>query len=329
MKHKSDTLDTSRPAGGQTVGLPGATRAAALHDQLYRYAEDLQQMVERNGELEAHYETLRESSERLIESREELDELVRSSRDIHIVTGADGTILQSNPAGVALAPPNLLTGRKLDDWVLPSHREAFLSLQSGAIEGTESPGPGHEMHLRREGGEDSPLIVSDQALAVRKDAEVRYPHWILRAVTRLREAEFESQVSTVGFKHADEGVMITDIEGGILAVNPAFCRITGYSAEEVVGQTPRILSSGKQDAAFYAEFWHALRENGSWQGEIYNRRKNGEIYPEWLTVSAARAADGSILSYIGVFTDLSRLLRAEKRPTAHRRLNHPPMVLSV
>jgi diguanylate cyclase (GGDEF)-like protein/PAS domain S-box-containing protein len=169
------------------------------------------------------------------------------------------------------------------------------------------------MHLRREGGEDSPLIVSAQALAVRKDGEVRYLHWILRDMTHQRETEFETQISTMVFKHADEGVMITDIAGAILVVNPAFCRITGYSAEEVIGQTPRILSSGKQDAAFYAAFWQDLRENGSWQGEVYNRRKNGDVYPEWLTVSAARDADGGILSYIAVFTDLSRLLRAEKR----------------
>jgi diguanylate cyclase (GGDEF)-like protein/PAS domain S-box-containing protein len=313
MNHKSDALDTSRPAGGQTVRLPGSTRSAALHDQLYRYAEDLQQMVERNGEIETHYETLRESSERLIESREELDALVRSSRDIHIVTSADGTILQSNPAGAALAPLHRLTGRKLDDRVLPSHRETFLSLQSDAIEGIESSEPGREMHLRREGDDDAPLIVSAQALAVRKDGEVRYLHWILRDVTQQRETEFETQISTMVFKHADEGVMITDIGGVILVVNPAFCRITGYSADEVVGQTPHVLSSGKHDAAFYTEFWQALREKGSWQGEIFNRRKNGDIYPEWLTVSAARAADGSILSYIAVFTDLSRLLQAEKR----------------
>ena len=313
MKHKSDALDNAMPAGGQTVRLPGSARDAALHDQLYRYAEDLQQMVERNGELEVNYETLRESSEQLLESRKELDELVRSSRDIHIVTGPDGTILQSNPAGVALAPISLLTGRKLEDRVMPSHRETFLALQTGAIDGIESPGSGHEMHLRREVGGDSPLIVSAQVLAVRKDGEVRYLHWILRDVTHLRETEFETQISTMVFKHADEGVMITDIEGSILVVNPAFCRITGYSAEEVVGQTPRMLSSGKQDAAFYAAFWQALREKGSWQGELYNRKKNGEVYPEWLTVSAARATDGSILSYIAVFTDLSRLLQAEKR----------------
>jgi diguanylate cyclase (GGDEF)-like protein/PAS domain S-box-containing protein len=313
MNFVPDTPEKPPLAGGQTLRLSGADRHVALHDQLYRYAEDLQQLFERNGELEAHYAALRESSDRLIESRENLDELVRSSRDIHIFVGADGLILQSNPAGALLAPLNMMAGRKLDDWVLPSHREIFLALQSEAIGGIEPSGHVGEIHLHREAGDGSRLIFSAQALAVRKNGNVSYLHWILRDQTLFRETEFETQISTMVFKHSDEGVMITDIDGSILVVNPAFCRITGYSAEEVVGQTPRILSSGKQDAAFYAEFWQALRENGSWQGEIYNRRKNGEIYPEWMTVSAARDAEGGILSYIAVFTDLSRLLRAEKR----------------
>ncbi len=184
-------------------------------------------------------------------------------------------------------------------------------LLSEVVNVNEASGKSSEIHLRSDAGGDSPLIFMTQALAVRKGEEVCYLHWILRDVTHLRETEFETQISRMVFKHADEGVMITDVEGIILAVNPAFCRITGYSVEEVVGQTPRIISSGKQDPAFYATFWQSLRENGNWQGKIYNRKKNGDIYAEWLTVSTACDADGSILSYIAVFTDLSRLLRAE------------------
>jgi diguanylate cyclase (GGDEF)-like protein/PAS domain S-box-containing protein len=313
MNIESDTFDKPLPADGQAVRLPGSARSATLHDQLYRYAEDLQQMVERNGELEAHYEALRESSDRLLESREELDKLTQSSRDIHLITNASGTILQSNPAGAVLAPLSHLLGRQLNDLVFPSHHDTFLALQSNAIEGKESLEQKHEMHLQRETGNGSPLIFTAQALAVRKEANVTYLHWILRDVTAQRENEFENQISSMVFKSADEGVMITDIEGTILAVNPAFTRITGYSAEESIGHTPRLLSSGMNDAMFYREFWQSLRESGRWQGEISNRKKNGEIYPEWLTVSAARDTDGGILSYIAVFSDLSRLLRAEKR----------------
>ncbi len=337
MNRKPDALDKSRPAGGQSVRLAGSDRAAALHDQLYRYAEDLQQMIERNGALEAHYETVRESCDRLMESREELDELMRSSRDIHVLTDPAGLILQCNPAGEALAPANLLagsplqdfaeeswlaglqegaasrTGGNLRDWVLPSHRASCDKLLASAATGGKAPDQGTELHLQQKTADAAPLIVSAQALAVRKDGDIRYLHWILRDVTRLREAEFETQISSVVFKHADEGVMITGVDGGILAVNPAFTRITGYSAEEVVGRSPGILSSGMQDAAFYAGFWKSLHDKGGWQGEIFNRKKNGEIYPQWLTVSAARDGDGQVLSYIAVFSDLSRLLLAEKR----------------
>jgi diguanylate cyclase (GGDEF)-like protein/PAS domain S-box-containing protein len=107
--------------------------------------------------------------------------------------------------------------------------------------------------------------------------------------------------------------MITDAKGEILAVNPAFTQITGYSADEAIGHNVSLLKSGVQDEAFYTDFWHSLRENRGWQGELYNRKKSGEMYPEWLTISAASDSDGSVLSYVAIFSDISRLLRAEKR----------------
>ena len=306
-------IESTSPAGGQTVRVPGSARYSSLYEQLYRYAEDLQHMIERNGELEARYGLLQESSNRLIANREELDSLTRSSSDLHIVTDVRGVIIHSNPASAALASLDKLTGSELNDWVMPSFRETFYTLLSAVANGSDTSGKASEIHLRSDARGDTPLIYIAQSLVVRKDEKVSHLHWILRDVTHLRETEFETQIATMVYKHADEGVMITDVEGTILSVNPAFCRITGYSTEEMIGQTPRTLSSGKQDAAFYAAFWQSLREKGNWQGKIYNRRKNGDIYPEWLTVSAARDDSGAILSYIAIFTDLSRLLRAEEQ----------------
>jgi diguanylate cyclase (GGDEF)-like protein/PAS domain S-box-containing protein len=311
MKYEPEVSDA--PAGNQTARQLGRTQSVSLHDQLYRYAEDLQQMIERNGALESHCELLRESSVRLQESREVLDDLMRYTSDIHIVTDAAGTIVQSNPAVAVMAPQLRLAGDKLLNWVMPAHRDRFLSLQAGVIKGRELPEKDLEIHLRREADPAVPLIVAAQVVAVRRAEEVIYLHWILRDVTHLRETEFESRVSSMVFNSATEGVIITDIEGVIIAVNPAFSRITGYSAEEALGRNPRFLNSGLQDAAFYTDFWRALRDNGNWQGEIYNRKKNGEVYPEWLTVNAARGPEGQILTYIAVFTDLSRLFREEKR----------------
>lgn len=305
--------DNLLPPGAQPAPASARSHAPSLHDQLYRYAEDLQQLIERNGTLESHCESLRASSARLLESRKVLDDLMHNSRDIHIVTDRQGTVLQSNPAIAALAPLQRVVGSPLQDWVLPAHRGDFLALHMALVEGREVPSGELEMHLRREEQDAPPLIVSTQALAVGDQGTARCVHWILRDVTHLRETEFDSQISSMVFNSTAEGVLITDVDGAILAVNPAFSAITGYSSAEAIGRNPRFLNSGLQDEAFYADFWRALREHGNWQGEIYNRKKSGEVYPEWLTISAARDPEGRVLTYIAVFTDLSRLLKEEKR----------------
>jgi diguanylate cyclase (GGDEF)-like protein/PAS domain S-box-containing protein len=120
----------------------------------------------------------------------------------------------------------------------------------------------------------------------------------VEAETRLRQA------ATV-FDNTVEGITITDAEGTILAVNRAFSAITGYPEDEVVGAHTRLLKSGRHDAAFYRAMWSELLETGTWSGEIWNRRKNGDIYPEWLAINAVRDLQGGIQQYIAVFTDLS------------------------
>ncbi|MCX8086186.1 MAG: EAL domain-containing protein [Rhodocyclaceae bacterium] len=107
------------------------------------------------------------------------------------------------------------------------------------------------------------------------------------------------------FTHASEGVMITDTAGRILEVNDAFVRITGYAREEVIGQTPSLLKSGRQPPSFYAQLWKSLAERGAWAGEIWNRRKSGEVYAEWLDISAVRDEEGRIDRYVAIFSDIT------------------------
>jgi diguanylate cyclase (GGDEF)-like protein/PAS domain S-box-containing protein len=303
---------TAVPSQEQVQRVAGAAHEAVLHDQLYRYAEDLEMMIERHGTLENHLDRLRETCNHLTLSRNMLEDLIYSSRDIHIVTDPEGTILQCNPASRAIAAPQRITGYNLGDWTLPAYRPHFKALRARALEDTIPNETDWELRLRREDPEASPLIVLVQVLPVRKDGLLNSLHWILRDVTRQREVEFETEVSSMVFRHATEGVMITDINGEIMAVNPAFTRITGYSAVEAVGRPANMLNSGIQDAKFYADFWRSLNETGRWQGRIYNRKKDGEIYPEWLAVSSVRDKDNRTLSHIGVFSDLSRLLQVEK-----------------
>ena len=104
---------------------------------------------------------------------------------------------------------------------------------------------------------------------------------------------------------AQEGMLVSDSTNTILRVNNAFTRITGYSAAEVVGKNPRLLGSGRQDANFYAAMWHSIHGTGSWEGEVWNRRKNGEIYPEYLTITAVKNPDGDVTNYVATFTDIT------------------------
>jgi PAS domain S-box-containing protein len=107
------------------------------------------------------------------------------------------------------------------------------------------------------------------------------------------------------FEQANEAIAITDAEANILSVNRRFSEITGYAAQEVVGRNPRILQSGRQDATYYHAMWDALLGQGRWGGEIWNRRKDGTVYPEWLSISAVRDGTGRIANYVAVFTDLT------------------------
>ena len=126
-------------------------------------------------------------------------------------------------------------------------------------------------------------------------------------ITRARQTETRLQLAASVFTHAREGITITDADANILDVNESFTEITGYARGEVLGRNPRLLNSGRQTADHYAEMWRTLLDQGHWYGEVWNRRKNGEIYPEMLNISAVRDADGKIRHYVGLFTDITQI----------------------
>ncbi len=124
-------------------------------------------------------------------------------------------------------------------------------------------------------------------------------------ITERKQAEEKLSLSARVFAEAHEGIIITGADGSILDVNPTFCEITGYGREDVIGQNPRMLSSGKQPPEFYAAMWKAITEEGHWQGEVWNRRKDGELFAELLTISTLRDERGNILHYVGLFSDIT------------------------
>ncbi|BAP41956.1 sensory box/GGDEF domain/EAL domain-containing protein [Pseudomonas sp. StFLB209] len=137
------------------------------------------------------------------------------------------------------------------------------------------------------------------------------------------EPDNRLQLAATAFEHSTAAVMITDTHQRILAVNAAFSIITGYSEQQALNQTPRLLASGQHDSAFFAAMWHKLNAEGQWQGEICNRRQNGDTYPSWLSINTQRDADGTISHFIAVFADISDLKRSAAR--LDHQAHHDPL----
>jgi len=135
---------------------------------------------------------------------------------------------------------------------------------------------------------------------------------------RRREMDAQRLAGTI-FDCVTEAVLVCDLTARIIAVNPAFTRITGFSAREVEGRSPAIMGSGRQSRDFYATLWSDLRKSGRWQGELWNRRKTGESYPIWLSIVAVRAEDGEIEKFVGIFSDITRRKQVE-RDLLHSRI---------
>lgn len=131
-------------------------------------------------------------------------------------------------------------------------------------------------------------------------------------ITEQQQKELQLQQYVSIFDNLAEGILITDMENKILNVNAAFTRITGYSFDEVIGKTPKILQSGLHDSNFYQQMWKELSANGQWQGEVLNRRKDGSFYHEWLAVSGIKNLKGETLNYVAVFTDISSIKQTEE-----------------
>ncbi|MDD2933179.1 MAG: EAL domain-containing protein [Methylotenera sp.] len=134
--------------------------------------------------------------------------------------------------------------------------------------------------------------------------------WALLARNRTqKKLTLDAEV----FRYSREAVMVTDANLNIISVNPAFTLITGYSSDEAVGQTPRLLKSGKHEVSFYQKMWADILNDGHWQGEIWNRRKDGEVYPQWLGISAVGSVRGEATEYIAVFMDITEHKQTEAR----------------
>jgi len=182
------------------------------------------------------------------------------------------------------------------------YRELWARLKAGKVwEG--------EFHNRRK---DGTLFWEHAVMTPIFDAQGVPLHYLAvkENITERKLAEAQLRIAATAFE-AQEGMCITDAAGVILRVNQAFSVITGYSVEDSVGQTMRMLNSGRHDARFYAAMWQTIGQTGVWQGEIWNRRKNGDVFPEWLSITAVKDSADAVTHYVSTLTDISKRKAAE------------------
>ncbi|EIK53670.1 sensory box protein [Stutzerimonas stutzeri TS44] len=253
----------------------------------------------------------RSSTERALKvSEARLRAITQALPDLLLVIDEDGRYLD-----IICSERNLLTddasrliGRHLHDVMPPAVEQRFLDFIQQTLR-SDTPQL-LEYSMQTLGGRK---VFEARALALDlPEAEKRAVVWLSRDITERTNAELEQRIAAIAFE-SQQGMLITDADNRILRVNKAFTQISGFSSEEAIGQTTRLLASGKHGGDFYQAMWECLAKTGTWAGEIWNRRKNGEVYPEWLTISTVHDAQGEISHYVAAFTDITDRKLAEQR----------------
>ena len=169
--------------------------------------------------------------------------------------------------------------------------------------------PWHQEYRLKFEGEPDPWLFVNAIPQLENDGSVLW-HGLITNITQRKRAEESLRITATVFE-SREGMIITDAVGTILRVNPAFTEITGYTADDAVGKKMSFLKSGRHNAKFYEVMWDSILDTGSWQGEIWNRRKSGEAYPEWLTITVVKDDAGNVSHYVGTLTDITVRKAAE------------------
>jgi len=223
-----------------------------------------------------------------------------------------GTILYVNPAAQRLFGATSsadLLGTSTQKRIAPAYLAQQLARMQ-AIESAQPIEPMVESRFIRLDGSEFDVEVQGTAMIYGGAPAI---HVSIRDISERKLAEAQLQVAASVFSHAIEGIMITSADGRIIDVNAAFTRITGYSREEVRGQTPSMLNSGRNTPTFYQQLWQDLLQHGSWSGELWNRRKDGDVYAQMLHISAVHDQRGQVIQYVALFSDITERKAHERR----------------
>ena len=255
-------------------------------------------------ELEMQNEELRRAQVALEEARDRYVDLYEFAPVGYVTLNRQTQINKINLTGTALlgVARNQLVDHRFSEFVAAQDRDRWHRMFMNLMEHDEVGKQAFELEMLR--GDGSTFFAHLDCL---RDQDAQAPPMLrltLIDISQLKRADAELRIAATAFE-SDEGMMITDAQTVILRVNQAFTRITGYSAQDVVGKTPHLFMSSRQDAKFYADMWETIHRSGNWSGEIWDRRKNGEIYPEHLRITAVKDQHGLVSNYVATLNDIT------------------------
>lgn len=254
-------------------------------------------------ELELQNRELRKAQHELENTRDRCADLYDFAPLAYFTFDAHGTIQELNVAGANLLGEDrlVLPGTSFVNYVARHQRNDFLTYVRACVAGEEGKGS-VEFDLELPGGRCI-KVETARVVKQRTKGNINACRMAFIEVTEHRIAELKLRLTSKVLENTQEGIMLTDAQQRIIAVNPAFLKTTGYDSDEIIGYTPSILKSGHHDEEFYRQMHASFKENDGWQGMIWNRRKNGEIYKEKLNIKVIRKSNGEVDCYIGIFSD--------------------------
>ncbi len=272
-----------------------------------------------NGSLEKEVTERRANEARLHQSEERYRAVVEFGTDgVYISEGGTLVFVNQRLCEILGRPAQELIGADGLAMIHPDDRAMVQERRARRMRGDPVSS---QYRVRMQHRDSRRLVVADFSLKM-LEADTAAPLRLLcnvRDVTAELAAEREAEISSAVFENAAEAILVTDAENRIVRVNPAFTAITGFVPNDVLGQDPKILKSGRNDAAFYEGMWQKLLATGRWQGEIWNRRKNGELFIEWLSITHVERGAGEG-NYVATFTDITQ--RKEAEEVIRHKANH-------
>ncbi|WP_052700395.1 PAS domain-containing protein [Methylocucumis oryzae] len=254
----------------------------------------------------------------------EITKIVHGSSEAMLLVAENGVIRLANTLAEKIFgyAPETLPGLNVEQLVPLPARAKHAALRKGFVSENRARPMSAERSLfaMRADGSEFPVEISLTPI------EIDNQFWVITSVQDITERNrlnHEMHLMAMVYQAIGEAVMVADARNIIVAVNEAFTRLTGYSQEEAIGQTTNLLKSGKHGPDFYQGLWHALAQTGHWQGEIWNRRKSGEIYHEWLVINTIYGSQGEVERRVAMFSEITERKQIEQ--AIWRQANFDPL----